>query len=135
MPGFTLAYSNPYSSGHRPYLALHVTGPSGSSGPVVGLIDSGADRTCLPLGYAALMGYQAEQLELRRGQQVGGSLNMWEAMAPARAIVVGLPKPEFELRPTFVEGSTTPLWGREDFFATFGVSFDERAQQFTISLP
>jgi hypothetical protein len=133
VPALTLAYSNPYSTGYRPYLALHVTGP-GASGAIVGLVDSGADRTCLPMGYATLMGYAADQLVLHQGQGVGGSLSLWEATTPATAIVAGLPHPEIELHPTFVEGGSTPLWGRGDFFATFGVSFDERAQQFTITV-
>ncbi|MCP9490946.1 MAG: hypothetical protein MSC31_13905 [Solirubrobacteraceae bacterium MAG38_C4-C5] len=111
-----------------------MTGPS-ASGPIVGLVDSGADRTCLPMGYATLIGYAADQLELHQGQGVGGSLSLWQAMTPATAVVAGLPHPEIELRPTFIEGGSTPLWGRADFFATFGVCFDERAQQFTISLP
>lgn len=46
----------------RPYLVLSVTGVNGQTGLVAGLIDSGADNTVLPAGYAPLMGYTGDSL-------------------------------------------------------------------------
>ncbi len=63
MPSIQLKYSDPFGSGARPYLAFRVTGPNGQSGPITGLLDSGADTTALPAGFAALMGYKTDQLK------------------------------------------------------------------------
>ena len=58
MPSHRLPYTDPFGTGSkRPYLVLHVTGPSGASGAIVGVVDSGADSTCLPFSYGSLMGY------------------------------------------------------------------------------
>jgi hypothetical protein len=43
----TETFSAPAS---RPYLYLIVEGPNGWSGPVLGLVDSGADTSCFPDG-------------------------------------------------------------------------------------
>ena len=40
-----------------------MTGINGASGNVTGLIDTGADITQLPVGFASLMGYDASTLE------------------------------------------------------------------------
>lgn len=51
----------PYSElgfgGARPYLFLQVTGLDGRGRTIPGLIDSGADNSVLPAGYAPIMGY------------------------------------------------------------------------------
>ena len=101
----------------------------------MGLVDSGADLTCLDLGFAALMGYTGQDLEEEQGVQAGGTMQLWKAKQPSRAIIVGLPQPVFDLWPTFVQGNQTPLWGRADFFRAFGIGFDESNQRFSLSVP
>jgi hypothetical protein len=63
----------------RPYLVLSVTGINGQTGLVAGLIDSGADNTVFPAGYAPLMGYTGESLVTVQGTQVGGSVTLRNA--------------------------------------------------------
>jgi hypothetical protein len=133
LPSFPLRYSDPFGSGARPYLALHVTGPSGANGPIVGLLDSGADSTCLPFGYASLMGYQAGDLERLTGMSASGAMDTWRAKKPASAVVVGMSAPTFEINPLFLPNSPNALWGRADLFRVFVVAFDEPNQTFTIT--
>jgi hypothetical protein len=132
---FPLPYRNAFGTGHRPYLALHVTAPTGRHGAVVGLIDSGADATSLPFGYAALMGYQPDQLEKREAGQAAGTMDIWVARVPCEAFVIGLPDVVFDLWPCFVDGGRSVLWGRRDFFRTFGVVFEESARTFALRAP
>lgn len=135
MRHFTLPYSDAFGTGARPYLVLHVTAPSGKSGNIWGLIDSGADATSLPLGFASLMGYRPTDLDQREAQQVSGKIDVWVPREPCRAELVGLPDYSFDLTPTFVDGSTHALWGRADFFSAFGVEFDETARCFILTVP
>jgi hypothetical protein len=135
VPSVELAYSNPFGHGARPYLALHLIGINGQSGPIVGLLDSGADTTALPAGYAALMGYQAPQLERVEVSTAKGSGHAWRAIVPCTASVVGATPPLLtsEMRPTFVE-TATPLWGRGDVMRMFvAVAIEDAAQRFTLT--
>lgn len=70
----TLPYRDVFSNGARPYLALHVPGLNGAAGDIPGLIDSGADKTSLPSGFASLMGYTAAELEPVSGMRSRTSL-------------------------------------------------------------
>lgn len=79
MPDLTVAYRDLGLGELRPFLVLTVTGPGGAKGAIAGLIDSGADGTVLPAGYASLMGYMAADLIAEQGTQVGGSVTMWQA--------------------------------------------------------
>src|SRR4051812_49038692 len=101
----TLDYADPYKHGDvRPYLALHVVGINGAEGDVFGLIDTGADVTCMPRGYASLMGYTAADLERSIGGSASGSMTMWDANKPSTVWLPGLESQKFELWPSFVEG-------------------------------
>lgn len=136
MPSYTLPYRNALGNGVRPYLTLAVTGVNGAAGSIVGLIDSGADRTSLPMGFAGLMGYGAGELTAGTvGVADGSTTSVWNATKPSRAFIVGLPQPVFDLFPTFVPGNAvTPLWGRADFFQVFGIGFEEALQRFTLTV-
>lgn len=57
MPDLLVVYRDLGLGEPRPILILHVTGPRGAKGDIAGLIDTGADGTVLPAGYAPLMGY------------------------------------------------------------------------------
>lgn len=131
----TVQFPLPYREGPggvaRPYLTVVVTGPNGHAEKVFGLIDSGADCSSLPLGFAGLFGYTHEDLVPATVTQVSGEVSVLQAAKPAKAHIAGLPELEFELRPWFAEGNTA-LWGRADFMMAFGVAFDQPAKQFTL---
>jgi hypothetical protein len=121
----------PYQKVHRddtarPYLILHLLGLNGSGLSLRGLVDSGADFTCLPLSIAKPLGYARADLQGRSIEQVAGSVLAWRAIKPMRTFALGLPVVEFELMPVFIEHSQA-LWGRADFFAAFrSVAFEEQ---------
>jgi hypothetical protein len=119
----------------RPYLVLHVTGLNGESGDIIGIVDSGADITSLPLDYASLMGYAAADLRSESVEGVGGATSAFHATKPVLASVAGLDDSPFDLNPCFVDGNDMVLWGRSDFFKQFIVAFNENEQNFTIIRP
>jgi hypothetical protein len=130
----TVAYRELGLGELRPFLVLTVTGPDGDrKGPIAGLIDSGADGTVLPAGYASLMGYRAPDLIAEQGAQVGGSVTMLRATRPSRAFVPEIPDLAFEINPSFVHGCQTALWGRKDLLYSFDVHIMERKKQFTLT--
>lgn|ERR1700684_1030403 len=133
MPTVTVAYRDLGLGELRPYLVLTVTGPSGTKGSIAGLIDSGADGTVLPAGYASLMGYAAGDLVAEQGTQVGGSVTMWQATKPAHAFVPEVAEVVFDLHPCFVHGCQTARWGRRDLMNHFDVAIMERRKQFSLT--
>lgn len=133
MPELVVAYRSVGFGVARPYLVLHVSGVDGRSGLIPGLIDSGADRTVLPAGYAALLGYGPEDLEAVQGAQVGGSVTLRNAKKPSRPYVPEIPHVVFDVRPSFVDGCETALWGRGDIMRQFDVTIRERRQQFVLA--
>jgi len=100
--------------GARPYVFLHVTGLDGVGRMIPGLIDSGADSTVLPAGYAPLLGYSRSGLERVEGSQVGGSVTLLYAKRASSAYVPEFPERVFEMAPFFVHGCQHALWGRAD---------------------
>jgi hypothetical protein len=116
------------------YLAMHVTGVNGASGQIVGLLDSGADTTALPMGYANLMGYTAAQLQRIEVGTAKGVGYGWRATVPCVATVAGATPPVLtvELLPTFVE-SATALWGRGDVMRMFALTIEDAREAFTLS--
>jgi Retroviral aspartyl protease len=128
-----IAYRDFGWGGVRPYLVLHVTGINGASGLLPGLLDTGADSTVLPAGYAPLMGYTATDLETMQGTQVGGSVTLKNAKSPSKAYVPEIPDLVFDIRPCFVQGCQNALWGRADLLKNFDVTIMERKQQFLLT--
>jgi Retroviral aspartyl protease len=126
----------PYSElgfgGARPYLFLQITGLDGRSRTVPGLIDSGADNSVLPAGYAPIMGYSGADLALVQGSQVSGSVTLRRATKPAAAYVPEFPDLVFDMWPFFVDGCQHALWGRADLMRHFDVTIVERLQQFSL---
>jgi hypothetical protein len=105
--------------------------------PVVlrALVDSGADRTTLPLKIAWELGIQPDELILRPGggRGVKSRFDVWASALPIRAGVstrdasTGADSawgPAFTLSPVFIDGSSL-LLGRADFFSVFTVTFEE----------
>lgn len=128
-----IPYSELGFGGARPYLFLHVTGLDGHGRMIPGLIDSGADNTVLPAGYAPLMGYTRADLDLLKGTQVGGSVTLRRATRPSTAYVPEFPDLAFEMTPFFVHGCQHALWGRADLMRHFDVTIRERHQQFLLT--
>jgi hypothetical protein len=127
-----IPYSELGFGGARPYLFLHVEGLDGRGRMIPGLIDSGADSSVLPAGYAPLLGYTRADLVRVEGTQVGGSVTLLRAIRPSRVYVPELPDLAFELAPFFVHGCQHALWGRADLMAHFDVTISESRQQFSI---
>lgn len=131
-------YPVDYSSigGHkRPYLEVHLTGPDGVAQPIIGVVDSGADYTCLPYEMLRLLGYEGRSMLRESGiSQVSGALDALQSTVPIGACVAGLPEKRFELFPVFVQGARNVLWGRADFFKAFeSVGFLESEERFELA--
>ena len=126
----------PYKSGPdgqlRPYLLLTLLGVRpGAEVDVLGLVDTGADRSVLPIDYAEELGYTVDDLAPVEVGQVEGSASAWVAKRPCKAFVDGLPSIEFEVEPLFV-GGLNALWGRADLMMRFTVSVSEKAKELTL---
>ncbi len=132
-PPLVVPYRELGLGGSRPYLFLHVTGLDGLGRVIPGLIDSGADSTVLPTGYAPLLGYTLADLAVEQGTQVGGSVALRRAARPSVAHVPEFPDLVFDLAPFFVDGCQHALWGRADLMRHFDVTIMERRQQFLLN--
>jgi hypothetical protein len=116
----------------RPYLLLTLIGvKSGVEIEILGLVDTGADRSVLPLDYAAELGYRADDLASVEVGQVEGSASAWLAQKPCKASVDGIPEVEFEIAPLFVS-SLNVLWGRADLMMSFTISVSEKNKELTL---
>lgn len=99
-----------------------------------GIVDSGADSTSLPFGYALLMGYTDDTLTPEEFGQASGTNGIgFKATVPCTAVVPEIPDVTIEMLPLFVQGSQYPLWGRLDFMAKFDLTIQENQQQFSIT--
>lgn len=128
-----VAYRDFGWGGLRPYLVLHVTGINGQSGLIPGLLDTGADSTVLPAGYAPLMGYTGADLQTVPGTQVSGSVTLRNATKPSSAYIPEMPGLVFDVMPCFVHGCQNALWGRADLMQHFDITLMERKQQFSLT--
>jgi len=131
----TTSYTRGSDGRFRPYLWLTLQSRRGESDvPIVGLVDSGADKSVLPLDYAELLGYETEDLSPVEVGQVDGSADAWDTQEPCEAFVRGIPSVKFEIRPLFV-ATLDALWGRADLMSTYVVSIDEKEEELTLHLP
>jgi hypothetical protein len=104
-----------------------------------GIVDSGADRTVLPLSLALRLGV-AHLLdrtpEVGLGL-VGRAFPLWSASSPLHGWVVRADGsawgPRFRLRPLFADADVA-LLGRADFFRAFTITFQEHAEPPVYSL-
>lgn len=134
-PGSFTAPYRPGPDGQlRPYLLLTLIGlKPGQEIMISGLVDTGADRSVLPIDYAEELGYTVDDLAPVEVGQVEGSASAWIAQKPCGAIVDGIPELEFEITPLFV-ASLNALWGRADLMMAFIVSVSEKMQELTLQL-
>jgi len=116
----------------RPYLWLVLTGPRGGERVLVsGLVDTGADRSVLPIDYAQKLGYEVDDLAPVEIGQVEGSASAWVAQKPCHAFVDGIPDIRFEIEPLFVAGLNA-LWGRADLMMNFTIGVSEKDRELTL---
>jgi hypothetical protein len=132
VPSAALPYSDPFGTGSRPYLALTLTGIHGTSSTVVGLLDTGADTTALPVAHAKFLGYELDLLRQTTIGTADGTGVAFRAARPSTAIVPGLESVQISVCPIFVPGAQTPLWGRKDVMRPFKILFDEAGRSFTL---
>lgn len=111
-----------------PVISLALRGPSRVDVPILGLVDSGADYSVLPLGLTSLLGIDIGQCQQIEGHSAGGHTDYFIWAKPLRTKLLGR---DIQLKATF--GNTpVALLGREDFFANFKVSFDQRKKRFRL---
>ena len=80
---------------------MEVTGLNGNHGAVIGIVDSGADTSAFPLGYAALMGYDNTTLDLATTITASGTASCHVANQTSSMAVAGLPGgPVIPITPT-----------------------------------
>lgn len=134
-PGSFTAPYRPGPDGQlRPYLLLTLIGlKPGQEIMISGLVDTGADRSVLPIDYAEELGYTVDDLAPVEVGQVEGSASAWIAQKPCGAVVDGIPELEFEIAPLFV-ASLNALWGRADLMMAYTVSVSEKDQELTLQL-
>lgn len=99
------------------------------------LVDSGADRTTLPLKVAGDLGIQRNELISHPGggRGVKSRFDVWTSSVPIRAGISARDAstggdsawgPAFTLWPFFIDDDSF-LLGRADFFSVFTVTFEE----------
>jgi hypothetical protein len=116
----------------RPYLWLVLTGPRGGDAILIsGLVDTGADRSVLPIDYAQTLGYKVDDLAPAEIGQVEASASAWTAQKPCQAFVDGIADTKFEIEPLFVAGLNA-LWGRGDLMMNFTISISEKHQELSL---
>ena len=97
---------------------------------VLGVVDSGADRTFLPRDTATRLGIRENELVVDRSGGIGiegRSFPTWSSTVAISAYVVagfGLWGPRFTIDPAFSNLSAV-LLGRADFFRAFAITFQE----------
>jgi hypothetical protein len=95
------------------------------------IIDSGADRSTFPTEWAEELGIKLDLTccEKSTAETAGGRAELWIYKPGIKALIDGV---EHHLKATFCTGLEVALLGRKDFFAVYEVTFDERAQSFTL---
>lgn len=95
------------------------------------LIDSGADVSTFPAGWAPSLGVtlDASCCEEKKAVTAGGPATVWAYSPGLKVLIDGA---EHHLKAEFCEGLDLPLLGRRDFFMKYRVSFDQRTESFTL---
>lgn len=123
-----------WDGGLLPGVALNLIRPEGGvcSIGTYGLIDSGADRSVLPVAWAHHLGIDLEaDCQESNSRTAGGMTTCYEVEGGVDAMILG---ERVTLQASFNRGLPWVLLGRDDFFSHFKVSFEHRAQQFTLQL-
>lgn len=135
LPASSRTYRYPYraivpGAPLAPVVSVIVRGPRAHI-PIRGLVDSGADNAMLPVEFAEhLVGIDLASCRREECNTAGGltTQHVWPDGLDAEVQGINV---TIRLKTSFSE---TPVFllGRHDFFASFVVQFDQRAQQFTL---
>jgi hypothetical protein len=114
-----------------PAIPLKLIQTNGNMTPeTLGLVDSGCDTTMLPAGWAKILGIDlAKDCSERQSNTAGGTTINYMYEPGIDAIVMGR---KIHLQASFNPGLPVILLGREDFFALYKVTFDQRASSFSV---
>jgi hypothetical protein len=98
--------------------------------PVLGVVDNGADNTFIPLALAQVLGIDLGECRTEVCNTAGGPTTqyIWEAGLDAQVQGINV---TLHLKTAFSDTPMT-LLGREDFFHTFKVEFDQRVPRFRL---
>jgi serine/threonine protein kinase len=106
-----------------PMLPIELHDASGNAFSARGLVDTGADRTALPIDFMGMLGIVESDCIVREFVGGGGTSR---AFTPQKPIPIRVLDKAFELTPLFIE-VPFPLLGREDVLAQFSISIDQRS--------
>jgi len=126
-----LDYDDSVDGVARPYLRLTLVGPSGKRVPVLGVVDTGADFSILPIAFAEELGFTFHALRLVPGGHAGGDdwFRKAEEGVSARFRKLDV---AFELEPRYAN-TNTPAWGRKDFLRWWNLTLSERRGRFKLT--
>jgi hypothetical protein len=96
-----------------------------------GLVDSGADYSVFPAPWAGPLGIDLASCREEDSQTAGGTAKQYLHSQKLTAEIQAMSE-RVELVAAFSDVLPIALLGRQDFFAAFKVSFDERAQTFRL---
>jgi len=122
-----------YAQGTVPTILVSLETANGSK-MIAGDIDSGSDRSLIPMDHLGDLGLQASDLKKNKEKGLasdGNAFDTWSAHGIAITAQIFLPSdggfnpwgPIFRLRPYFAETGSL-LLGQLDFFAAFDVHFN-----------
>jgi hypothetical protein len=116
----------------RPYVTLELVGPSEDPLVLMGLLDTGADYSTLPLEVASELGFPFHVLDTVGGRDASRRVTLWRAEEPIAAKVLGWPA-TFVLEPFYTvvddkgeRRASDHLWGRRDFLRYWDLHLSER---------
>jgi Aspartyl protease len=116
----------------RPYLLLTLIGLKPDyEVEISGLVDTGADRSVLPIDYAEELGYMVDDLKPVDVSQVEGTASAWVAKKPCEAFVDGLPEIRFKIEPLSSPASTSS-GGKPDLMMNFKIGVSEKDRELTL---
>lgn len=98
---------------------------------ITALLDSGADNTMFPLAWAKAFGIDQNACVEDDCNTVGGPAKQY-VWSPGLDASVPVMNCDVHLNACFADGLAVVILGRHDFFDAFRVSFDQRAQSFTL---
>jgi hypothetical protein len=119
-------------------VTLELVGPNNDPLVLMGLLDTGADYSVLPLDVASELGFAVRGLRTAAARDATRSVSLFKADEPIAAKLVGWPS-TFALEPLYAvvddKGDRRPsdhLWGRRDFLHYWDLHLSERDRRFEL---